>query len=710
MPTSTWTATSAATWVGGSSPRWRSGSEANRAYQGQWQNYGLNRGLWFFNSANIRSTLSGQIIRRVRVRLTRFNGGGYSSGQTPTIRLHNYDSPPAGQPAVQAGYSNHGVTWAWGETKWATLPISWGAALRDNDSKGIGLYTSSNHPYMIFTSGAILEVTYDPLVTAPGTPTGLSFPSVGQDFVQVSWNLVSGATAYRYQREDLTYSWLVDSPPRTQSAGVETNTIYRYRVRAENSAGASAWTAYASAPRTLPATPGRPSVESTTSTSITIGWPGLGVNYDVERNGSVVSTNQSPRVYTADSLSTGSSHTFRVRSRNATGVSPWSPSLTATTSVPAPSQPTGLVANLVTETSIRIRWNASTYASGYDVRRDLQTVSSNQTGTSYTSSGLQDSRKYTFDVRARNATGVSSWSTIEVTTSSFFDDPLAPSGVGPSGISIPNPTLLTASIPSHPVGLLQTVQWQTSSRSDFYPEIGGFLSTYTHTAFTKGIGGSPVGAFHSGSDFGLVIWFSQSGATVHSAQIESSVSATFTVRLRPWSTATNSATGSPVASRTVSVGPGINTVILGMQVPASGTYFLYREGSNSLMRSGDNFPFSSYDGVVSRVLNGASLAGSVFQRWYYFFNMVISSPGFVSAGTVSRTANLTSGYRYIRARSVDATGSEGPWSATREVDLTRLKVWDGSDWTPRSMKVRTESGWKIATLKYRESFPYWRWS
>jgi hypothetical protein len=128
-------------------------------YQGEWNNNGLHKGLWFFDSAAIRSALSGRTIVSVRFRLRRRGKGGESAARQPTFRHHNYDSPPVGEPALSS--SHLGAYWAWGEEDTTTLPNAWGVALRDGTARGVAIFDADGSPYMIFEQYGRLEIVHE---------------------------------------------------------------------------------------------------------------------------------------------------------------------------------------------------------------------------------------------------------------------------------------------------------------------------------------------------------------------------------------------------------------------------------------------------------------------------------------------------------------------------------------------------------------------
>jgi phage minor structural protein len=151
--TTTWSSNGSASWRPSG---WR--TDNDYVYQGDY-GYGNHKGLWFFDDANMRSTLSGATIKSVKLYATRNSSGGSSSSQQVSIRTHNYDTQPSGEPTVGSIYNYAGFKW--GEGKWVTVSNTIGEMLRDNTAKGMSIYESDGSPYMIFAASAKLEITYE---------------------------------------------------------------------------------------------------------------------------------------------------------------------------------------------------------------------------------------------------------------------------------------------------------------------------------------------------------------------------------------------------------------------------------------------------------------------------------------------------------------------------------------------------------------------
>lgn len=296
MTVSTWTATSADAWrsssSGGGSGGWRGDGDA---YQGQWfeggVGYGHHKGLWFFDDAAIRATLVGRTVTGVRLRLTRRGYGGVSSAQTPTVRYHDYASRPAGEPYLVTA-TNTSESFAWGETDWITLSDSWGRAFQRGDAKGLGIQTTSNSPYMIFSPTAVLEITHESTVTAPSTPPAPTLSAVSSS----SWSVAStdpgGVEEWRFQPEDAAPAYATRSEPLYERLGQAPGTAYRVRVAHCNAAGCSAYSPYLDI-LTKPAVPtGLEVVTTDNEASLVWDWGLLGAGgyFEVRRDGVAVHT------------------------------------------------------------------------------------------------------------------------------------------------------------------------------------------------------------------------------------------------------------------------------------------------------------------------------------------------------------------------------------------------------------------------------------
>ncbi|MCA1799856.1 MAG: fibronectin type III domain-containing protein [Actinobacteria bacterium] len=424
------------TWSSSGSPKagswgdmygWRSNS-SDGVYQGDY-GYGHYRGLWFFDDANIRSTLNNQRILSVKIYITRRNTShGSTSAGTPTMRLHNYSSQPSGEPTMQSGTSSHGVSFARGDAKWVSLYNSWGEALRDGNSRGIGVYTTSNTPYLIFSENATLSITYEPELDPPPTPTNLHFNGSTTSSVEVDCDNASTATGYEWDRNG--GGTAKTSSSVFNNTGLPAGTLDYWRVRAYNAAGSSNYTLF-KAGKTKVATSGMPAQNDATTTSITMSWnPLTGANgYRVNgSDGTVDIGDGSITTLTWSNLSPGTAYTFRVKGTASTtngtgGDGDYSSYRTMYTLCAAPGQPT---ASDIKDTKATISWGAVTGATSYEVQRRIGTGSwstvRTQTGTSWTNTGLDPDVQYGYQVRAINSAGAGAYSAERTLTTVALPD------------------------------------------------------------------------------------------------------------------------------------------------------------------------------------------------------------------------------------------------------------------------------------------------
>ncbi len=116
-------------------------------------------GVMFFDTASF-SALSGKSIKNVRLLLQRTNNTGENNSRYPKI-YYNMQTSPSGTMQTLKGGHTSSVGFTWGQSKWITLPNSYGEAFRDGTAKSLVLWVgSSESSYMKFEAKATLEITY----------------------------------------------------------------------------------------------------------------------------------------------------------------------------------------------------------------------------------------------------------------------------------------------------------------------------------------------------------------------------------------------------------------------------------------------------------------------------------------------------------------------------------------------------------------------
>ncbi|MCX7922700.1 MAG: fibronectin type III domain-containing protein [Clostridia bacterium] len=356
------------------------------------------------------------------------NTGGVGAWSTPITKYTLSNTPNNGSISA---YTNTSVSATWAANGnptgvsyilaafvgTNTTPIKqnlWTTSLSDTIT-GLGAQTTYNIKVKAKNSDnaespwyQIGTVTTHP--NPPATPPGDIAATATSTSVKLSWSTVEGAAGYEVERDGA----VVDNGTATTftHSSLSPVTQHTYRVRAKNPGGAGPWSTLLTK-TTLPQTPGTPVVSSTntTSTSVTLTWAAVqgADGYEIKADGFIVNTG-TDTTYTHTGLIPGTEHTYSVRSRNDGGKSSWSTTVTKSTTPNIPAIP----ANINTQAGqneITLLWTRINGAAGYDIEVDGQVVD-NGTATSYLHSGLTPHTRHTYRVRAKNAGGVSDWSTV----------------------------------------------------------------------------------------------------------------------------------------------------------------------------------------------------------------------------------------------------------------------------------------------------------
>lgn len=151
-----------------------------------------------------------------------------------------------------------------------------------------------------------------------------------------------------------------------------------------------------------------------TENSISLSWDAVNdaTAFDLEMDGVVVA-DLLTTTYVHGNLASGSQHTYRVKAKNASVTSEWSPYITVTTvqsnpdpiSLPVPSN----VKATASDTAITLSWDSIAGATGYDVEFDGDMIY-NITDSTYVHRDLQAGTEHSYRVRAKNATSTGEWS------------------------------------------------------------------------------------------------------------------------------------------------------------------------------------------------------------------------------------------------------------------------------------------------------------
>jgi len=319
-------------------------------------------------------------------------------------------------------------------------------------------------------------------------PTGLTATPLSQTQIYLSWNSVSGATAY--------YIYYVDGTIVGATSGTSyyhtlpCNTTASYYVKAYNSGGYSGSSGIVTA-TTDACTPGTPTNVSATCTGQTTASVSWTRNSPYSESGFQIFTSSGSQVGTASAgstsgtasgLSANTPYSFYVRAYVTTNGRTYYSSNSATsntcTTLPnPPAAPTGLTATPVSQSQINLSWNAVSGATLYYVYLNGVQIGSTS-GTSFSHTGLSCGTNYSYySVRAYNSGGYSDYSN----NASATTDQCTPGA--PSNVSAAATGQTTAS-----------VSW---TRNSPYDETGFFISISYVGSWDAGAGAT------SGSITGL---------------------------------------------------------------------------------------------------------------------------------------------------------------------------------------------------------------
>ncbi len=284
---------------------------------------------------------------------------------------------------------------------------------------------------------------------ATGTPAGITV-----QWQPVSDSTLKGYNVYRGTSLAGIFTNLNASPMNaisfidsTAPAGV---TSY-YRITAVDNSGESLGTNAAA--MSAPAAPGNLFASALNSSQIKVTWtasPGA-TSYDIFRealgdNAFVqVATGITTPTYTDNGLSAGMTYVYEVRANNGIGTSALSRLTTATTPIGGtPAAPSALVATAAGTSQISLKWtDNSNSETGFLIERSTDGISFTQIAavltniTGYTDSGLASATTYTYRVRAINAAGNSTYTSVATATTATPAPtaPAAPSSLAATAIS-----------------------------------------------------------------------------------------------------------------------------------------------------------------------------------------------------------------------------------------------------------------------------------
>jgi len=275
-----------------------------------------------------------------------------------------------------------------------------------------GLEPNSSHTYRVRARSAMENSEWTELLTilifTLRTPENVTAAS-DQTSISIEWNPVETAITYDIEFDG---SIITGIQSTTYSAmGLTPNTQHIIKVRAVNGSGVSNWStpliqATQFSMGNVPRVSGLAK-----KTSVVLMWNKLegAASYDVEADG-VVTSNIQTTSFNVTGLTSGTSHTCRVRAQNSSGAGEWSQVFNVSTLPEGPAIPSN-VATSSNMASILVTWDKVAGAVEYEIEADGRVIN-NGTGTSYLQTSLMPGTGHTYRVRSKNITGYSDWSTL----------------------------------------------------------------------------------------------------------------------------------------------------------------------------------------------------------------------------------------------------------------------------------------------------------
>ena len=335
--------------------------------------------------------------------------------------------------------------------KKTTITLSWDAPVRatayDIEADGViiegwistnyiheGLSPDTNHSYRIRARNAGGESPWSELIEKRTLP---AIPPIPDSFtteltkssVKIVWEQVEEGACYEVEADGMIYDTGADLYFLHENLDPLTN--HRYRVRARNEAGKSAWsnainvTTYPEEP----STPGNIMVTSDKE-SISLIWYDVAYaeSYDVLINGTEIVNVESTECLHSN-LIPDTKYTYRVRAKNISGTSEWSKPVTISTLPESIESDISLsnIAAIVTNNSIILSWDAAAIDAEYDIEVD-GILKNNGDSTVYRHSGLQPESYHTYRIKVKSNDGVNEWCAV-ITLSTLPNPPDAPSSI-----------------------------------------------------------------------------------------------------------------------------------------------------------------------------------------------------------------------------------------------------------------------------------------
>ena len=405
-------------------------------------------------STSSSATFTGLSQARAYVVIVSATNLGGSTPSAPLTVTTTAQAPTAPTGLTFTNITSAGFTVSWtGGIGASSYTFSIGVPTTDNSLTsnsaiftGLSPGTLYNVVISAINSGGTTVSSSSPVTTLVGGPTaitGVASSTITSTSISLTWSGGAGATSYTYAANNIPASASPDNGVSAQNAtftGLTPSTSYSFVITAINLGGNTV-----SSPFVVSTGPAAPQAatslagSSITSTGFTLGWLGASgaTSYTYTLNGSAAtpSTNNSssdPPSVAFTSLAASTAYTVIVIATNAGGSTNSSP-LTVTTSLGAPTAPTGLIASSITQNSATVTWSGATGATSFTYTvNSVATTPSSSTSSSASFSNLTAGTAYAVIVTAVNSGGSTASSSYTFTTLPLV--PTAPTNLSTSSI------------------------------------------------------------------------------------------------------------------------------------------------------------------------------------------------------------------------------------------------------------------------------------
>ncbi len=329
-----------------------------------------------------------------------------------------------------------------------------------------------------------------PCQTAPSAPviSAITDSACGGNIL-LSWNAVSGATAYKIFRNDIQ----VASTASTSytDTGLVVDTSFTYKVKAVNNIGNSPFSNSVSAVSSpaCAVIPNAPVISVSTGTAcggtVLISWNQIqnAASYNIYRDGVLIASTFDVS-YTDTGLTSGQSYSYTIKAINSAGQSPFSNSASANASgicIVVPVAPTLSGSSGQCGGEVNLSWTTITNATSYKVFRDGIQIAITPDAT-YVDKGITPDSIHSYTVKAVNTAGESGDSNISRVRASDLcpiEDPQVSLTATPATIfKGQNSTLSWTSLNTSSCSALWTTSSAVSGSQVVNPEI---TTTYSIT-------------------------------------------------------------------------------------------------------------------------------------------------------------------------------------------------------------------------------------